>query len=289
MHVHTALLYGEKFMFSTSEALGFELPYYGIMAGLGILACFLVIKFITMKKRENIEGYNYAIIGIVSGISAFLMAHIVFAIAQYEKIYYVFTHLSKAFSSFYMFSLYAMDIFGGMVFYGGLIGACLGAYICMKRLKLDVRSYSDTIAPCIPLFHAFGRLGCFLTGCCYGIESDIGFTYHHSIIQSVNGVCRFPIQLVESCENFILFLVLLCILCRCKNIKNGIIIWIYGLTYPVVRFINEFFRGDIAERGYFGCLSTSQWLSILIFAFSLFMLINDLRSGKKSTVSTKAE
>ncbi|WP_370767696.1 prolipoprotein diacylglyceryl transferase [Ruminococcus sp.] len=264
-------------MFSTRETLGIELPYYGFMTGLGILACFLVIKFITMKRRKNIEGYRYVIIGVVGGICGFIMAHIVFAVAQHEKLYFVFTHLDRVFSSFTMFALYAMDIFGGMVFYGGLIGACIGAYISMKTQRLDVRSYSDTIVPCIPLFHAFGRIGCFLAGCCYGVESDFGFVYRHSLIESANGVRRLPIQLIESGENIVIFIVLLFLLCRCKNLKNGILIWIYGLIYPVLRFINEFFRGDISERGYFGALSTSQWLSIFIFAFSLFMLIRDLR------------
>lgn len=267
-------------MFTTINIFGVELPYYGIMTGLGILACFFLLKF-TSKKRKNIEQIEYVCIGLAGGICAFIMAHIVYGIAQFDKLCYIITHTDRLFESVQMFIFYFSDIFGGMVFYGGLIGACLGGFIYMKKAKLDVCEYSDTIAPCIPLFHAFGRIGCFLAGCCYGMESEVGFTYHYSVVESANGVCRFPIQLVESAENFILCAVLVAILCKYKNMKHGTLIWIYGLTYPVIRFINEFFRGDFNERGYFGVLSTSQWISVMIFVFSLVMLLINLKKCNK--------
>ena len=66
------------------------------------------------------------------------------------------------------------------------------------------------------------------------------------------------------------------------NIEKGMLIWIYGLIYPVVRFINEFFRGDAEERGYFGALSTSQWISIFVFALSAFMVTKIILKRKRS-------
>lgn len=276
-------------MFSTLDTLGFELPYYGFMVGLGILACFLLIKLVTMKKRDHIEGIEYVCIGLAGGIGAFIMAHIVYAIAQFDKLVYVLTHLDRVFGSLQMFMAYMIDVFGGMVFYGGLIGACIGAFIYMKVAKLDVRSYADTLAPCIPLFHAFGRIGCFLAGCCYGIESNFGVTYHHSLIVNANGVSRLPIQLFESVENVLICLVLLAVLCKCSSLKKGTLIWIYGLIYPVVRFINEFFRGDITERGYFGPLSTSQWISIFLFVISAVALIAEYSSKPKQNTAVNKE
>lgn len=276
-------------MFTTVDILGAELPYYGIMVGFGILSCFLLIRFVTSKKRDGIEGIEYVCIGLSGGICAFIFAHLVYAIAQFDKLYYVLTHLDRVFGSLTMFIIYMTDVFGGMVFYGGLIGACLGGFIYLKWAKLNVKSYADTLAPCIPLFHAFGRVGCFLAGCCYGVESDIGFTYHYSVVENANGVCRFPIQLVESAENLIICIILLFLLCKCKNIKKGILIWIYGLIYPVARFINEFFRGDNSERGFFGVMSTSQWISIFIFVFSAIMLIVTIKHNEESkvTINTK--
>lgn len=264
-------------MFSTVDLFGTQLPYYGIMTSLGIFACFLFIRF-TRNKRENIDSVEYICIGLAGAIGAFIMAHFVYGIAHYDKIIYVINHTDRVFSSFQMFVIYFLDIFGGMVFYGGLIGACIGGYIYMKIAKLNIREYSDTIVPCIPLFHAFGRIGCFLAGCCYGIESDFGFTYHYAEVENANSVCRLPIQLFESAENIILCIVLTILLCKFRNIKHGTLIWVYGLTYPVIRFINEFYRGDFEERGYFGVLSTSQWISIIIFVFSLVMLLLELRN-----------
>lgn len=268
-------------MFNTVDLFGVQLPYYGIMTALGILACFLLIRF-TRHKRENIDSLEYVCIGLAGAVGAFIMAHFIYGIAHFDKIVYVISHTDRLFSSFQMFIIYFIDIFGGMVFYGGLLGACIGGYVYMKKAKLDVREYSDTIVPCIPLFHAFGRIGCFLAGCCYGIESDFGFTYYYSEVESANGVCRLPIQLFESAENIILCVVLIVLLYKFKNIKHGILIWIYGLTYPVIRFVNEFYRGDFVERGYFGSMSTSQWISIIIFVFSLVMLLLNL--GDKNQI-----
>ncbi|MEE1125782.1 MAG: prolipoprotein diacylglyceryl transferase family protein [Acutalibacteraceae bacterium] len=268
-------------MFTTVNSLGVELPYYGIMTALGISACFLLIHF-TKNKRENIDSIEYLLISLAGAGFAFILSHMLYAIAHYKKILFIVTHPDRLFESLQSFVFYFSDIFGGMVFYGGLIGFCIGAYIYMKKTKLDVNEYSDTLVPCIPLFHAFGRIGCFLAGCCYGIESEFGFTYRYAIVESANGVCRFPVQLLEATENILICVLLTVLLYKCKKMQHGMLIWIYGLIYPVVRFINEFLRGDVAERGFFGVLSTSQWISIFIFVLSLTMvLVRILKKDKK--------
>ncbi len=259
-------------MFTTKEALGIELPYYGIMAVLGIVACILLLLF-TRKKRDNIDSIELLLIAVSAFIGAFVMAHIFYATAHYQKLIFVITHPQRLFKDIRSFIFYFFDIFGGMVFYGGLIGACTGSCIYMKRAKLNINNYSDIFTPCIPLFHTFGRIGCFLVGCCYGVESEFGFTYKYAIVPSANGVCRFPVQLLEATENLLICILLIFILCNCKKLQNGMLIWIYGLIYPPLRFINEFMRGDIVERGYFGVFSTSQWISIFIFLLSITAII----------------
>ena len=103
----------------------------------------------------------------------------------------------------------------------------------------------------VPLFHAFGRIGCFLVGCCYGVESSIGFTFHNSIIESANNVNRFPVQIVEALFNLILFF---CLYNFFKHKKfKGYLLNIYFIFYPVFRFIIEFFRAD-SYRGFLGVL-----------------------------------
>ncbi len=263
-------------MFGTIRDTGIPIPVYGIMTALGIL--FSVILLTRTHRTRNIsETIEYGYIGVWAGVGAFFTAHLFFAIAQYRKIIYVVTHLQEIFSDRKSFVIAMGEIFGGMVFYGGLIGACVGGYIYLKRNHLDIEEYADTIVPCIPLFHAFGRVGCFLTGCCYGKESDIGFVYRQSIVEQANGVRRFPVQLLESAENIVICIILLVLLYRCKNIPHGILLWIYGILYSPLRFGNEFLRGDIQERGYFGIFSTSQWISIVVFGISLLMLFRTVK------------
>jgi phosphatidylglycerol:prolipoprotein diacylglycerol transferase len=65
----------------------------------------------------------------------------------------------------------------------------------------------DIATPAIPLFHFFGRMGCFFAGCCFGIESSFGYTFRYSIIKEANGINRFPVQLLEALVNLLLFFI----------------------------------------------------------------------------------
>lgn len=60
---------------------------------------------------------------------------------------------------------------GGLVYYGGLIGATIGVFVFALRRKERVLWIFDLIVTALPLSHAIGRVGCFLEGCCYGLPS----------------------------------------------------------------------------------------------------------------------
>lgn len=249
---------------------GKDIYTYGLMVAVGILFCYFLFRF-TSKKRKNVDNTILVIMGLWSALGAVIGAHIMYAIANYQKLWFAITHLDRVFESFDKFILYGTDIFGGMVFYGGLIGAVTAAYIYLKVKKYDYGNYGDILAPCIPLFHAFGRIGCFLGGCCYGIESEFGFTFTNSLSPLANGVNRFPVQLLESFVNLVITAVLVYLLL--KPVKKGAVFWSYGLIYPICRFCLEFLRGDVIERGFMGPLSTSQWISLILFVLSLIMMI----------------
>ena len=164
--------------------------------------------------------------------------------------------------------------FGGMVFYGGLLGAMAvyGLYARKKRLSTE---YADLEILLVPLFHVFGRIGCFLSGCCYGIACKFGFTYHYSEIPDANGVSRLPVQLFEAGFNLILFFVLWQFFRKRKY--SSWLLNIYLYAYPIFRFVIEFFRGD-AHRGIYAGISTSQWISIaLLIANTAAVLIRRKR------------
>lgn len=176
-----------------------------------------------------------------------------------------------------------LSAFGGNVFYGGLLGGIAAAFIYCKVRKINIKKYIGPSAMFIPLFHVFGRIGCFLSGCCFGIESNFGFVYHYSPITFANEVRRFPVQLVESLGNLIIFFVLLFIFKKYKHLHQRML-QIYFVLYSVLRFTLEFFRGDF-YRGFLFSLSTSQIISIILFAYGATALIvyyiNEHKSKKE--------
>ena len=266
-------------MFPAFEIFGKQIGTYGIMVVLGATACFLVAR--KLVKRAGIDIYDFALTMIVMGICLAVVACIVYGMTNIRVVIYGFRHFDElGWKGLWDCIRYA---FGGIVFYGGFIGGAIGILIYTKFAK-DVKGKRDELldiyAVLTPLFHTFGRIGCFLGGCCYGVESKIGFTIHNNTINpSINDVNRFPIQLVESACNFILFLVMLYLFK--KVILESRLIYVYMLTYPVIRFITEMFRGD-TYRGIFFGLSTSQWISILLFVFALIMLPVKTRKMKAS-------
>ncbi len=62
---------------------------------------------------------------------------------------------------------------GGLVVYGGFIGACLGFVIFMRKHRLPLLAMADVVAPSLMIGLAFGRIGCLMNGCCYGGQTDL--------------------------------------------------------------------------------------------------------------------
>ena len=254
-------------MFPDIKIFDKVITWYSIMAILGILVCGYYI--IRLSKKKKIDDNQVIIILLIAAIGVLVGSHILYGLTNIDLIK-IFIKKFYKIDSFKLFIDCIIEIFGGSVFYGGLIGGLFFAFIYMKRKKLNIDIVSDLLTPIIPLFHIFGRIGCFLSGCCYGIESKIGFTYKHSMIELANGINRFPIQLVEASYNLILF-ILLTIFYK-KEKFRGKLLYIYLILYPIGRFIFEFFRGD-TYRGFIFGISTSQFISILLLIFSIIMLI----------------
>lgn len=266
-------------MFPYFEVLGRQIGTYGICAIVGLFLCtFLGCH---LAKRFQIPYEDVVLLMVVIGVSLLIGGHILFGITNTNKLIALFQNASSY--SFKQFVTYLGVCFGGMVYYGGFLGACVGLLIYTKYSKLVERKIAfDLYAVCIPLFHVFGRIGCFLSGCCYGMESSFGFVVHgNDLIPELNDVRRLPVPLFEAACNLILFFVLLRIFLRGK--ESGKVIFWYMLIYPVVRFTLEFFRGD-AIRGFLFGLSTSQWISIGLFVVAVWKLFLSKSKGKGTAV-----
>ena len=152
----------------------------------------------------------------------------------------------------------------GTVYYGGLLGFIAAVHWYLRRYRLNAPLFWDCLAPVLPLFHVFGRIGCFLNGCCYGVESRrFGLAFTRSL-SAPNGVPYFPVQLAEAAFEALIFLLVWRFALRTEG--HGKALPFYLLLYAPVRFLLEFLRGDAVRGIWFG-LSTSQWLSLALFAF----------------------
>ena len=134
------------------------------------------------------------------------------------------------------------------------------------------------LVPTLPLIHALGRVGCFCAGCCYGVEAaePWGIPFTHAIA-APNGVPLLPVQLYECAAELMIFLFLLWYAPRAAS-KGGIL-RAYMLAYAPVRFVLEFFRGDVV-RGIYGPLSTSQWISLAVMAAAIVWLVRKRRENR---------
>jgi phosphatidylglycerol:prolipoprotein diacylglycerol transferase len=181
-------------------------------------------------------------------------------------------HLLAEAENFERFKEIFASLSGGSVFYGGLIGAFLLGVLYLKIRKTPNEGYMDSAAIFAPVFHGFARIGCFLSGCCYGVESRFGLP--------MGGTVRFPVQLLESLCNFIIAAVIYTVLK--KGLLRGKVFYLYLAVYAFVRFFDEFLRGD-EIRGFILGLSTSQFISIFIEAFALSMLLIPVIKRKLKT------
>ena len=142
--------------------------------------------------------------------------------------------------------------------------------------KLPFLKYFDLLMPSVALAQGFGRIGCFLAGCCYGKETEnaIGIVFHDSAY-APNGVSLLPTQLISSGLNFLHCLLLIWLTKKKKG--DGQIAGLYLVLYSVGRFILEFFRGDLI-RGSVGELSTSQFIAIFVCLAGVILIV--VRNGK---------
>lgn len=266
-------------MFPYFYLFGKLISVYALLSLVGIL---LAGAFAYRQaRRKGLDTVEMTVLLLVSVFAGWAGSHLTYALVNFENLKLLFANLSRIPSWSVFFQLFQY-VFGGAVFYGGLILGIPAGLLYGKKRRLDTGAYADVVAPAIPLFHAFGRIGCFLGGCCYGVECRVGFIYRQSVVEEANGVRRFPIQLVEAFFNFALFFFLWHLLKKDKG--GGKLLSLYLCLYALVRFTLEFWRGD-EVRGFIFGLSTSQFLSLVTLAIGLAGLLT--KGKKKEELNSK--
>jgi len=251
-------------MFPILELFGKEYSMYAICAIFGLCVCGLVATLLGKKYKLAVEDIVLFMLSAALGL--IVGGHILYGIVNIPLLIKVIAAIPSLSFGNTMTALWA--VFGGSVFYGGMFGSLIALKIHIRYSKLENKHIMMNIyAVSVPLFHVFGRIGCFLGGCCYGIESDFGFTVHNNVYNpDINGVSRFPVSLLESALNLIVFFILLYMFRKFGEKRS--LIHLYFFLYSIVRFSTEFLRGD-EIRGIWGPFSTSQWISLALFMYTV--------------------
>lgn len=238
---------------------GHNISVYSLCAGTGLCISILLLTSL-LHRKLLLSKY----------ISLILRSLVGLAIGGR-----LFGVLSKGLGNLYSygeFQLYDSIFHSGVVYIGGVLGFVGMAYIQCILLNKNFLDFSDEFGVCIPLFHGFGRLGCFWGGCCYGIEYTgiLSIPYPSNVGQAV--VYRFPIQLLEAFFEILLFF---CILILYKNGKyTKKLLSIYIVTYCLFRICFECLRGD-EVRGVFGYISFSQIICSIIIIINIKLFVNN--------------
>jgi len=242
---------------------GMKIYSYGTCLMLGFGSAIALGAF--LAHRNGLDPNHMVDLGLISIVSAILGSRIYYYVLQYKEQF-----ADKSFVEFFRIDK------GGMSVIGGVIAASIfcSAYIFYK--KISWIGYADAAAPAIPLGQGFGRLGCYLNGCCWGrpcgedsgvaslfggachfpkIVDDGGITGSFAFKQHVDlhlidatadqAAAVHPSQLYSSLASFALMLLLL--LAYSRRTRGGVIFCLYAVLYPIQRFTVEFFRGDRLE------------------------------------------
>lgn len=238
------------------------IPSYGLCVFLGIVACAIYI-IVILKKIEKVDKkltWKTIAVFAVSLICLYFFAAMFDALFHSIQVGQLVTN--------------------GITWEGGVIGGfaafVLFTHFFIREKKGDALNWFSLIIPGVVLGHAFGRIGCFLGGCCYGkISFTMGIKFPEGSLadlqypNNIDGSMPvIPTQLFEAAFEFILFAVMLVLYkkYRTKNLE------IYCLAYGVFRFILEFFRGD--DRGSTGFfLTPSQLMSLIIVIAGVLIIL----------------
>ena len=223
---------------------------YALMIFIGVIACFFLYWKYKQKykisDKYTFDNFFLACVSIAVGLGFAVLFQLIFDAIKGEV------------------RGTAMTFYGGL--FGGIGTFLLGYWLVIKK-KYPNEKFTKNIVPiapsCITIAHAFGRVGCFMAGCCYGKQTNsfIGLTFpgmNHPV---------YPTQLIEALFLFLLALLLFMLAMKKQSIFT---LSIYLLSYGVFRFLIEFLRGDVRGELILS-LSPSQFISIIAIISSIII------------------
>jgi phosphatidylglycerol:prolipoprotein diacylglycerol transferase len=249
---------------------GFDRPIYsyGIFMLLGAAASIFLGR--RLAPRHGVDVFDTTAVGLLTVLGGVIGAWLLFvAIHWHEFLARPIEFIRQP----------------GMVFYGGFLGAFAVGGIYIRAYKVPLGGIVDIAAAALPFGHAFGRIGCFMGGCCYGrpTHSPLGVTFTDprtpaTIMCKLAGPIH-PVQLYEAAGLFTITAIVLVV--GRKPRQPGMLFLLYLALYAVLRLGMESLRGDLLERGQLiPGASTSQTIGVLMLAVAAGLYFYLRRKGR---------
>jgi phosphatidylglycerol---prolipoprotein diacylglyceryl transferase len=244
----------------------FSVYSYGAMISLAILIAAVALFREAQREKVNPDHVLEAII--VSALAGLIGSRLLYVALNWHQ-----------FSGRWSSILFAR--FEGLSFYGAFAGGVLAMVFWCRWRKVSFLKLTDLLAPYLALGYAFGRIGCFLNGCCYGKVSDAAWAI---AIPAVDSLPRHPAQLYAAFGALLIFAILK--LARRYRPFAGFNLITLAALYGTLRFIMEFFR--IEPAVWLGLTAAQLFsLGLTVTSLVLLILVFSKGSGKSGKASTR--
>jgi|ERR1700682_5950667 len=288
---------GGQNIVNLSQPLSIPVHTYGILVAGGFLVAMSMAARAAERSgldKEKVLDLSFGIL-----VAAMIGSRVLFIIVNWDE----YAHDLLGIFEFWK---------GGLVFYGGFIGAVLFSIWYMRRHQMEFFPYADALAPTVAIGQALGRLGCFAAGCCWGGACDAHYAFaarfppeslaYQSQVSNrivtagaLSTIPIHPTQLYEALGTALIFLFLT--YWRSRKRFHGELLALYLMMYAPLRAVVETFRGD-EERGrvfnFLGGwarhawwnLSTSELISVGIFAAGMAIYVTQSRKALSAAPAT---
>jgi phosphatidylglycerol:prolipoprotein diacylglycerol transferase len=263
------------------HVFGYRIPAFAVMMLAAALVTYLLVYLLTRKTPLWQDASNYYFFTLAGALGGAYLLNVALtlpaALSRWDA-------LIKRYPLTEALNLLIQSV-SGLIFYGGLIGGGLMMLLYSRVFKTPLLPYLDVFASVAPVTHAIGRVGCFLSGCCYGVplpnSHPLSVIYPPESLAAPFGVPLLAAPLLEAGINLILAVGLFVYKKRLQP-KAGMTAAVYICCYAVIRFVLEFWRGDLA-RGVWWGVSTSQIISVGVLAVGVGMAVR-LKTSKAVSV-----
>jgi len=250
------------------EVFGLQIASYGLFMILGAVAAWFLIRL--LAGADGKENGDISLVFLICVCGALAGAFTLRPLMKIPEVIIHWEHFRQM-----PVDVFFSYMFGEIVFYGGLIGGIVAMLLFCGRYKIPAVPIADLFAPALAAAHSVGRIGCFLGGCCYGIPvraaHPFAVTFPPASMGAPAGTPILATQLIEAAGLLMIAAILVLVYKKTASRINGLTVSLYAALYSVLRFVLEFYRGDLA-RGIYGPFSTSQYISLALFIVSAALI-----------------